>query len=281
VFKVKKEDINDNLIKRLGKITYSIKIIYDKITIHANKPIELQKDYELLDALIEIENRVYKEIGDRFLDELFINRIRYLFNKEYKDGDILVDRIYNYVGNIFYLNPYKTTEYNPVENEIENQISIESQVCMDYEKALLLNIDEEMSNTKSKKYNKKLMRVKNQILFSQKIVSNLIKSERTNKIDGRQRCIIFNQDEKTTDKIYENFAYEQIRQIIEKSISGKYDMDILEIELKSNILLLTDDEKLNLANCSTTIAYLYSAYPNIRTIERVLNETRNNLIAKN
>ncbi len=246
-----KQEKLDNYIKRLTAITATIDGLYNDL-IGADRNEKKTKEIKgYLDLVISVENKVYKEIGEDLLwEDRFIKRLNYLLYKsDIKNNKLVENRIINYIVQKCYANPFLSTEPFKKDYDEENELIIKNQITIDYVKAILLTIDEELKKDHSQKIRKKLVKAKNSTLFANKFVAEILNDKRNHKIDGRHRCIVFKHNEEKVDELYRNYSVA----IIDYSIStilGKDDNILEQIQLKSALKLLTSQEV-------NTIAYDY------------------------
>jgi hypothetical protein len=267
---------NDKLIERLGKITICIKNIYSEMTKNAYDEEFQQKYEEYLSMALEAEDKLYLKIGEKIYDDTFIRRINYKIRcNDYKDTEDIINRIMIYIAEKSYLNPFLSQEINPIERLKENIASIKNQVTMDYIKGLIIYLNEEITNTKNKRKKKKLIKMKNNIFYNYKLIASLAKNENKFKVDGRNRCLVFNQDENLVNSIYSEYALSTINDRIIYILTNK-DTTIAEIELKSALSLLTDKEIFQVARSYEksleSNSFLTKENPNNEIIINIIRE---------
>lgn len=278
----------DSYIERLSGISNSIKSIYNDLNSNFNNPKETEKLQEYLSLATEIEDKILREIGDELLEnERFINRFAYLVHRsDLKYKDKVTDRIHNYIAQKAYLNPFLSTEPSSEEQQVENYVSVKSQAATDYFKSVIMYIDSELENV-SLKERQKLTNAKNNLLYSHKMIAILMKDERNHKVDGRIRCITFNQDENLVTNVYKEYAYSIINHCFYNILNN--DENILEqIELKSALSLLDKSEIFEVARSyqkatenDPTFKALSEKNPNHNIITSIIKSFMENYIENN
>ncbi|MCI8460542.1 MAG: hypothetical protein HFE81_04025 [Bacilli bacterium] len=236
------EEKADSYIERLSGISNSIKTIYNDLSANFDNENEVEKLQEYLTLAIELEDKILNEIGKELLEnERFINRLNYLINRsELNHKNDVITRINNYIIERGYLNPFLSTEGNPEEKTLENYVTIKNQAALDYFKSIIMYIDSELENPKQE-LKRKLTTAKNNLLYNHKMVSIIMKDERYHQVDGRIRCIVFNQNEKLVTDTYKEYAYSIINYCL-YSILNKDENILEQIELKSALSLLDKGE---------------------------------------
>lgn len=233
----------DNYITRITEVTASIKKLYDDLNKVLGNEKKEQEIKEYLNLALLVEDKIYEEIGDDILQEdRFFRRLSYLIHRsDLKDKNLVENRIVNYIVQKTYANPFLSRErYKSAYNE-ENITIIRAQATMDYIKAILLTLDEEIKKVPNKTTKKRLEKSKNYTIFANKFVAMILKSERKHEINGRNRCIIFNHDKSQVKNIYLNYASEIINYCF-YTILSKDDNIFEQIQLKSSLKLLTQEE---------------------------------------
>ncbi len=269
----------DSFIERLSGILNSIKSIYDQLNSNYNNLEETRKIQEYLDLAIEVEDNILNEIGeDTLFDEKFINRFTYLVQRsDLKYRNEVIERFQNYIYQKGYLNPFLSREKDPNEARMENYVTIKNQASIDYFKDILINIDNALIHANENE-KKKLITTKNNVLYNYKIIANLIKNNKNHKIDGRNRCIVFNQDEKLVADTYKEYAYSIINYCF-YSILIKDDNLLENIELRCALDLLDKSEIFEVArsyhkaiSSDPTFQTLSANNPNHEKITSIIKE---------
>lgn len=233
----------DSYIERLSEITSSIKSIYDKYSDSINNPEEIDNLDEYLKIATEVEDNLYKEIGPELLtNEQFLARISYLImSKDLENKNDILNRIITYIAQSTYLNPFLSTEEDEVERYNENLTTIKNQASLDYLKGVFLNINEELANVSNNETKKKLVTAKSNLLFSNKILKEIMSNERNQNIDGRNRCLTFGQNKTYVEAMYKEFAYNIINYCIYHILITKENI-LEQIELKCALAILKKNE---------------------------------------
>lgn len=238
----------DNYIKRITEIAQSIKNIYDQLSKATNNPEKTKELEEYLKLAISVEDKVYKEIGEKlFYSDRFLKRTSYLINhSDLKDKDAIYNRILMYATQMIFLNPYPSTEYSNAERNNENIATIKCQICMEYIRNTLVNTQREIEKTSSKNEKKRLTTSKNTTLFNNKVMSNLIGNERYCNSSARKRCIEFKQDEEIVNTLFMEYAASIINYSLNCILLGKNTI-FNQIELRSALELLKENELFQVA----------------------------------
>lgn len=237
----------DTYITRLSGISNTIKSIYNKLDSCFNNPEETEKLQEYLSLATKTEDNILNEIGKEiFENDQFLDRFSYLvLRSDLEHKEEINDRILYYISQKIYLNPFLSTDLNPQANQEENYTSIRNQAVMDYFKSVLHYIDIELKKD-SPKEKEKLTKAKNSLLYKYKMIDVLMKDERNDKIDGRNRCIIFNQDEELIAYAYTEYSYAVLNYCFH-SILSKNENTLEQIQFKSALNILNKEEIMEVA----------------------------------
>lgn len=242
------QEKRDNYIKRLTQTTQTIKNLYNELTKAANNPEKEKEIKEYLDLAISVEDKIYKEIGEKVLcEDQFLNRTKYLIHKsDLSDKDQIYTRILLYATQKIFLNPFPSTEPRKEDRTDENIASIKCQVCMEYIKNIITNTQNEIDNSVKKNERKKLINSKNNTLFNNKLMSSLINNKKYCNSSSRKRCLEFKHDEKSVNSIYMEYAGSIINYSL-NNILVKEESIFNQIELRSALQLLNENEIFNIA----------------------------------
>lgn len=252
---MKTKDI-DPKIEKLYNATICINNIYKNLKEAKNKN-EFTKYLDYLKMINEIENNAYKDIGKITLkDEQFLRRLEYLIYKKDIPNDQkteIINRIEIYYANNFFLNPF-LSDANLFEERLnENILAIKSQFTFDYLLRELINFDIEIEKTEDEDIKKILLTQKLNLLFQYKLFEKyLFQDIKELTPTGKNRCIVFNQDELTVNNIYyetaSESAYASINNIFSfdnESLNSKEKIAYLKLQfitLKSSLDLYEENE---------------------------------------
>lgn len=205
----------DNYLERLYGITNTIRDLYLDLT----KSKDKEKTLEYLALAIEVENKIYKEIGQKLLSSnQFIRRAQYkIRHTDYKDDakNDIVNRIINYITQLEYINPFTSQEPYYDDYQKENLAIIKNQAILDYAYLRIFYYDILLEETKSKRAQKIITKQRNKIIFTNKILDNFVnKPIELPKTLGREKCEIFNHDKDEIEYIYSNAVADIINPVI-------------------------------------------------------------------
>jgi len=243
----------EKTLKKLIEITTKIEKIY-KILSDAefNNNISLYNEYSnYLKLLNEVEDNIYNKLNITTTNADKI--ISQLLNYTTPDENIF-SRIASHIDNILYINPFISTETDPYIAKDENMYIITIQFFNDYIIKLLKNIKIEITNTKDTNIKYELIKLKNNLLYRNKIYEYMLSENIKLESDGRNKCIIFNHNKQQINNVYINSLNEELNkslvnlvqitnETLKKSKTERVTQTIELIYLKSAIELLTDEER--------------------------------------
>lgn len=215
---------------------------------------------EKLKFVIEAENEIYKKLDltKKTSDSLLCRVYFLLFKTDYPEDvkSSINERIANHFFYRCYSLPFASTSKNIDKNEFENSFTINVQVTVDYYKNLLFNLEKSFTNSKNKLQRKILLQTINSINFYQKFLERIDCSQA--RLEGRERCLMFNHDEKFVDNEYEQFCADIISSCIHdgfrysnnnlKSVTNKTKFDTTLLSMKTALSILKNDELINVIN---------------------------------
>jgi len=263
----------DELIERLGKITHSIKSIYEKF----GTSDECQ---EYLDIALEVEDGIYEKVKKCKDFDQFIRRANYIINlSNLEDKEDIIMRIVGYISQRVYLNPFRPLDTNFNEYFQEMAAGIENQVILDYLKAQIIAIDEELKKDISCDDKDKLIKRRNELLFQNKILEYFVRDKKYLKIDGKERCLAFNNNEKLVETLYMEYISNTLNNTIQEMLSNNSILN--QVNLKSILSFLSDEEKqkvkvefIVLTNY-TPLKFFTHDNPNIDKILEIIDDSIN------
>lgn len=271
----------DQFIEKISDITATIKKTYERMK-NCETEEELEKLKNFLEIAIELENKIYQDVDPEILNaELFLNRLKYLINQselEYKDD--IFTRISAYVCAKDKLNPFPSQIPNPIDNTLENSELIFTQASLDFYKAIIINVNEEISKEKDKDKDivKILLSHKYDIYYGFKDLKQIIKSEDTIEINGRKKCQNFNHNPNLINKCYADCACQIIDNSILNILLGNESI-IAQVNLKSALTILNKVEIFRIAKYynenvshNPEVAELVNGNPNNEIVISIFRE---------
>lgn len=240
-------------LQSLIDISNSIENIYNTLTlaeINTNK--ELYNEYmEYLKIATEVEDELYDKLN---VNKYNIEKYALYALEESSQQSNAATRIEIHLKQMLYKNPFVSTEEDYQIAEEENSYIIENQFCNDYTINVLKNIESTILKTSNSYKKSELIKIKNNILYNNKMLDYILSKNKDIKTNGREKCIIFNHNKIQTKNVYLNLLNEEINsslinivnltnEILKNSKSQRL-MQLLElIYLKSALEILTDEEK--------------------------------------
>ena len=206
----------DNYLERLYGITNAVRELYIKLN---ENPNERNRYLEYIKIAKDVEDNIYKEIGkDLLTSDSFINRLHYKIRQTNYSEDAKSDitkRIFEYITELEYINPFTSLEDDFDDYTIENNAIIKSQAVIEYATIRINLMDKLLEETTDKKNRTIILKERNSTIYQFKFLEKYINEPiELQKTPGREKCIIFGHNKKDTDIIYKN----SIAEIINSSI---------------------------------------------------------------
>lgn len=273
----------EEIIKRLGTITEAIDKIYTQLIYEENEE-EIKKLHNHLDIVLNIENELYDTIfkHKEYDKGILIKIPGIIYSLCLKNPNPIIARISNYITQIDYINPFISTLGIDIYRQQENYIYIKFQSILDLYKSIQITLDNIINTTSSKEEKTNAKEMKNAFLFNIKLLSNFISaSDKTNKLYGKERCILFGHDEKIVNQIYQAHIYDKINEsIINILILGNSLKD--KVILESSLNLLNKAEVFNITReyykLSNKESPELTINPNNEIVIKILNKALSGII---
>ncbi len=286
------------LAERLISVTYGVLNTYDLLGNSFTDNNLYNKNLEYLKVAFEIENDLYKKIGNNLLtSKEFNNALRLAFENTNYDESTYEEihfRIYNYIDSIIYYYPFRETRYYPNENIVINNETIDRHIVFDINLLDIYNLEQIMNNEKLSFLLPYLIDAKHLLLFRCKFYDNLAFKELTNaKPTSRERLLKFNHNKEIIDakfnEIIENGLRESIEEAFSYEDSSKDNEDYCKliinlVQIKTHLDLTTRDEAFdvfrkyyNLLEHNDNLKYLFEKSSVNKNIKILI---KNNLIEK-
>lgn len=250
----------DKKIYDLLTIEKSIYNIYNNLVKYEikNNDKKYQENIEFLKIAIEIEEKIYNSLNiNRDDSNKILNRIYYLNTQQDNDiSNYIVGRIESIFCENFYSDPFLSND--PIyENQLkENSECIICEFGNDFTSHLLNNIEERIKVEQKKEIREELIILKYDTLYLNKSLENILLGYRKKGIYSRERCLLFNQNEKLVNMIYRSYLQDNLNTSInialnitdkqlEDSNENNFNQMYQILIIKSSMELLTEEEKGN------------------------------------
>lgn len=254
--------VDDKVLKDLLDVTYTIKLVYDKLMEAEviNSKFQYQQALEELNMCLELENKIYNQIPNQVeFKDTILNRLNCLNDRRETSfylKDIVMSRIYNFISMRDNLNPFLSMEESSIVKIAENKLSIYVQFYLDYIHSYIYSLNKYIMEMSTSFVKAILTVTKYEGIFSFKLNEQLLlKQQFDNKliIDGRERCLIFNQIPSLVKNFYHDEVLDLINlsiqdffkeRVISKSLSEQEDiLYLLKIKVESVLNLLDNEER--------------------------------------
>lgn len=246
--------IYKNELNRLIHVTKCICSLYSDRTLENEE--EVDKEIEFM---IQIENELYEKLdiptpkkGDELLEYFYSLLNHSPYSEEVKDS--IEARVYNYCYYLVNYLPFASTKQNFAKRELEDLSKINIQEYSDYYRNMMFYLTRYLEKSKNKQEKKIIHETINAILYEQKFLEKIDYSKI--KINGREKCIIFNINDTLVDSDYEEFCANTVNNCINeclkysnenlKNIRNKARFNITLLSMKVGLSLLEKDELANM-----------------------------------
>lgn len=259
---MKNNNTSYQLAKRLINVTNSILHIYDNLLTFSNDKVQYNKKLDDLKVGFEIENDLYKEIGQELLtSQEFFNALRLASeNTDIDEIDLeeINFRISNYIDSFSNFYPFKEVYYPSYENQILNNSIIDRQIILDIDLLNLYNLQNLMFEENLNFLLPYFYDAKHSLLFRCKYYDNLAFKEITSaKPTARERLLAFNHNEEIVNNRFKNVIINGLKLNIENALafedSEKEEEDLSQmlinlIQIKTYLDLTTKEEAFDIFN---------------------------------
>ena len=191
------KNIND-LYHQLSKARYK------------NNKEEYEKILQYIKISTEYEKKLYASIDwkqELKKSALPINRFNYLLRKSNLPPQIQTSISVRFQNSITYLlirNPFLSTQTNPLKKQAENNSTILFQANRDITISTLYYLNKDIIKEKNKKIKKDLLDLYYETIFKQKVAEEYLDTPPTKtETSGKERCILFNQNESSVNQVYQ------------------------------------------------------------------------------
>ena len=233
-------------LTRLIHVTKCVCFLYSNRTVENEQEVN-----EKIKFISQIENEIYEKLDitnqkkhDEILDYFYILLCQTPYSQDVKES--IEDRVYNHCYYLLNYLPFTSTK-----KQVNDDISkINMQENIDYYRNLMFYLTEYLQKSKNKQERKIIYETMNAILFNRKFLEKIDYSK--TKINGREKCIIFNFDENLVNPDYENFCTDTIINCINeclrysnenlKNIRNKTRFNITLLSMKVGLSILEREE---------------------------------------
>lgn len=191
------KNIND-LYHQLSKARYK------------NNKEEEEKILQYIKIATEYEKKLYASIDwkqELKKSALSINRFNYLLRKSNLPPQIQTSISVRFQNSITYLlirNPFLSTQTNPLKKQAENNSTILFQANRDITISTLYYLNKDIIKEKNKKIKKDLLDLYYETIFKQKVAEEYLDTPPIKiETSGKERCILFNQNEASVNNVYQ------------------------------------------------------------------------------
>lgn len=216
------KQILDNTLKDIIQLSLNLSILYQNLSTakaeNNEEEFGIQLDY--IKLVSEYEEKTYQKIDlKKDLGERLYNRFNYLLQNSDTPKelhDIIKKRFQNHINELLILNPFLSSNSNKQERDLENQAAITYQAMRDYSISTLYFFNKEIEKEQDPIIKQDLLDYYYEFIFNQKQLTPYLK-EPPQQIEasGRNRCLVFNQQEKLVNSCY----YQVIKESIIESIT--------------------------------------------------------------
>lgn len=248
----------DKKINELLDIENSIYNLYMTIAdceINKNEK-EKEKYIEYLKITIEVEAKIYDslKIDTKNSGEIF-RRINYINNKrKISQYDNIITRIETIIEEELYSNPFLSNSKSYSDQIFENSQCIKNEFNNNITMHIIKKLEDRIEKEKYNSIKEELITLKYELIYLNKTLEEHFLGYRKKDIYGRERCILFNQNEQLVNSIYakalQDYLNESLNFVLyitdnqlKESIENKIDQIYQLIIIDSAIELLTETEK--------------------------------------
>lgn len=207
----------DEILKSIIQYSTNISILYQNAATAKIKDDEeeykTQLDYIALAE--EYEEKEYQKIDfESNLNERLYKRFSYLLRQSDTPPEIhsqINQRFQNHINELLIRNPFLST--NPIRSErkAEDDASIIWQAMRDYSITALYFMNKDIDIVKNEAVRQDLIDFYYEFIFKQKILNQYLKTPPQEiEITGRNRCLVFRQNEKQVNECYNGIIMEAL-----------------------------------------------------------------------
>lgn len=251
----------DEILESIIKYSTNISNLYQNAAtakIEENKE-EYKKQLEYISLAEEYEEKEYKKIDfENDLSERLYRRFIYLLKHSDTAPEIhnlIYQRFQNHINELLIRNPFPST--NPIifEKTQEDNAAITWQAIRDYSITTLYFMNKDINSIKNEAVRQDLIDFYYEFIFKQKILNQYLKEPPQEiEITGRNRCLIFRQNETQVNGCYNGIILETLNTSIPVLLSYTDNFIINNPDqlaeqslylnlLKAAIAIATDEEK--------------------------------------
>lgn len=248
-------------LKDIISVSISMNKIYQNITAAkiANNEDEIKKQLDYIKLVSEYETKLYQQLDlETELSEELYTRVELLIkcSKANKDIHELINtRFQSRINELCLLNPFLSTNDNLEERELENTAAIKFQLERDFLISNLYFLNKDIEKEKNPTIREELIKRYYHLIFTNRLLEPyLLEGPHNIEIDGRNRCLIFNQNEILVNEIFRetiieflNISINEIMkytdEFIEKHPDKLANKKIQLTLMKASLVLATEEEK--------------------------------------
>lgn len=230
---MKKIETTDNLLQDIIAVSNSIYNQYQALLI-ARIDENGEKEAETLEYLkiaTEYEKELYNQLNlGIFPSKQLENRFFYLLRNseqiDIRDQNYIYSRFLNSIDELTIRNPLISINENIAENIDENIRAIERQINRDYTITFLFLLSQELNKTEDPIAKCALLEEYLYTIYKEKSLKKYLTTFPTQpEKSGRERCLIFNQEEELVNETYQTMLKSSLYEDIESAL--KYTDNII------------------------------------------------------
>lgn len=251
----------DEVLKSIIQYSSNISVLYQNAaTAKINEEEEeYQTQLDYIALAEEYEEKEYQKIDfENNLNERLYRRFSYLLRHSDTPQEIhnvIYQRFQNHINELLIRNPFLSRNPFLLERKEENDASIIWQAMRDYSITALYFMNKDINIIKNEAVRQDLIDFYYEFIFKQKILNQYLKTPPQEiEITGRNRCLVFRQNEKQVNECYNGIIMEALNTSIPIILSYtdnliiNYPDQLAEHRmllnlLKAAIAIATDEDK--------------------------------------
>lgn len=207
----------DEILKSIIQYSTNISILYQNAATAKIKDDEeeYKKQLDYIALAEEYEEKEYQKIDfESNLNERLYKSFSYLLRQSDTPPEIhsqINQRFQNHINELLIRNPFLST--NPIRSErkAEDNASIIWQAMRDYSITALYFMNKDIDIVKNEAVRQDLIDFYYEFIFKQKILNQYLKTPPQEiEITGRNRCLVFRQNEKQVNECYNGIIMETL-----------------------------------------------------------------------
>lgn len=255
-----KKDLT-TILEDIIKISISMNTVYQNITtakITRNED-ELKNQLDYITLISEYETKLYQQLDlETELSESLYIKFELLIKHSEANEDIhelINTRFQSRINELCLLNPFLSTNDNLEERELENIAAIKFQLERDFSISNLYFLNKDIENEKKQTIREALIKRYYDLIFTNRLLEPyLLQGPQDIEIDGRNRCLTFNQNEIIVNEIFKETIIELLNisineiikytdEFIEKYPNNLANQKLQLVTMKTSLVLATEEEK--------------------------------------